>query len=85
MEDCITVNVHGDILSIPIADLSRPELYRWWMQPPPGSSGDANYARAKAAWELFSVYTGRPLRLKPIRKSGFQFWLRCKLTKLGVI
>lgn len=86
--ECVNVTMDGAVLSIPVDDLVNPAKMRWWFQVPPIGAGDAKtYACAKAAWMRYAALTGKPQSkvLARLRKSGFQFWFRCKLTQWGLI
>jgi len=73
---------------VPISVFNSPSP---WFKANRASGDDPKLsARVKAAWEMYAAKSGQfvnqgkdyPVILK---RNGFQFWLRCKLTRWGVI
>ena len=88
--DFVIVNFGGDILRLPITEFDTPKK-RFWFESNHRRSGDNPKleARARIAWTMYNAkaYPWRvPDKIIPVRLRGpFRFWLRCSLTKLGVI
>ena len=89
-KDFVIVNFGGDIIRLPITEFDTPKK-RFWFEENCRRSGDNPKleARARIAWQMYSakVFPWQvPMRIIPIHLRGpFRFWLRCSLTKLGVI
>jgi hypothetical protein len=88
MNDTVRVNFSGDILDIPVSVLNDPVKLNWWKAPRHSGNNDKLHACAKAGWKMYTAKTGQfttkeyPTILK---RNRLQFWLRCKLTRWGII
>jgi hypothetical protein len=87
LDDRIMLNFGGDIVLIPVVDLSSPSALRWWKSPAQSGDNPKLTARVVAAWQMYQSLTGQLFQpdSNKLKRNKLQFWLRCKLTKLGII
>ena len=86
--ELVTVNFGGDILELPRSAFASPTQLRWLRQRRHSGDHPVLAARAKLGWEMYNAlaYPKPVQKVLPIlKRDKFRFWLRCKLTKWGII
>jgi hypothetical protein len=87
MEDFIRVNVGGDILDLSVDEFSKPKKRFWFDQVAFTGNDPRLEARMHIAWQRYCSLSGQVFHygLSTLKRGAFRFWLRCSLTRLGVI
>jgi hypothetical protein len=91
MEDVVTLNCGGDIISLPISALKNKKNMLWFNQERFGGDNVKLAAIAAAGYKRYCALTGQTWMStpdvwpKPLKRNRFQFWLRNKLTHWSII